>query len=96
MNDDAAVNRQRLRMALSEDQNRLFEVWARQKAGEIDRNEAANRLGMTVDEYEAGKKRLVRTLQRLLKNFGLEPGDLTSADTPDLKVVGGRGQEKDK
>jgi DNA-directed RNA polymerase specialized sigma24 family protein len=92
--DRAAAMRRVLLANLSREDHRFLTTWIPQHHKEIDRDEAANRLGMTVEEYEAAKKRMKTVLARVLKELGLKPSDLWSPEKDVRKIAQGARKEK--
>ena len=62
--------------SLTQDERQLFELWLRQRAGELDAHAAARSLGLDVPAYEAAKKRLRRRCRAVLEALELDPQDL--------------------
>jgi len=86
-NTDAARRRVRLLVGLPEDLQRVFWVWVEQCDRRINRDEAAVRLGMTVEEYEAAKKRVRRAIEREMELLGYKTRDLLSSDPGFMRLV---------
>lgn len=78
----AAAAQQRLREAMSADDRRFFDIWVRQKACEISRSTAISRLGCTMAQYEAAKKRLKLRLPKLAEELGMSGEELWTEDAP--------------
>lgn len=77
-NAQATLRRDQLLAALSSDTRTAFEVWVQQNAGYIDRAEAAARLGSSIEQFEAAKKRVRREVESVMERLGLAPNDLLS------------------
>jgi RNA polymerase sigma factor (sigma-70 family) len=84
---DAARRRDRLLLGLPEDLQSVFWVWVEQHDRGIDRDEAADRLGMTVEEYEAAKKRVRRAIEKEMEGLGYETEDLLSSGAGFMRLV---------
>ena len=94
-NAEATRRRAELVRAIPEDQRLVFWVWVEQNAGEISRQEAADKLGMTLSEYEASKKRVRRSLEKAMQSLGFQPADLFSTDFQHVPVAAkGRRPER--
>ncbi|MBX2802650.1 MAG: hypothetical protein KTR31_33530 [Myxococcales bacterium] len=79
--EEVAHNQQRLLDALDADERRLFAAWALQKhlpQGQMTAERAAETLGITVAEFNNGKRRLAATVRRLADEWGLQPRDFFS------------------
>ncbi len=75
---------QRLLDALTEDERRVFALWALQRhlpRGRLGARDAAERLGITVSEWENAKRRLKTRIHRLLDAWGLSPHDFFSLES---------------
>jgi DNA-directed RNA polymerase specialized sigma24 family protein len=92
----AAMRRRALVARLSPEDRRFLRVWASQHGREIDRDEGANCLGMSITEYEAAKKRMKTVLARMLKELGLEPSELWSSEKHVKKIAHGTRKENNE
>lgn len=90
---DAARRRARLLVGLPEDLQRIFLVWVEQWDRRIDRDEAAVRLGMTVEEYEAAKKRVRRAIEKEMERLGYKIEDLLSTGAGLMRLVAKESRE---
>lgn len=91
---DAARRRARLLIGLPEELQRVFWVWVEQYEGRINRDEAAVCLDITVEEYEAAKKRVRRAIEKEMERLGYRTEDLLSAGTGFMRLVSkGRRRE---
>lgn len=77
-NAQASLRRDQLLAELPRDIRTVFEVWAEQRARVIDREVAAERLGYSIAEYEAAKKRVEREVLRTMDRLGLRLEDVRS------------------
>lgn len=96
MNAQARACRDRLVAELPPDLRTVLEVWAEQRARLVARDVAAERLGCSISEYEAAKKRVRREVEGAMQRLGLRVEDLWSA-VP--RVSGGhsaRGHERER
>ncbi len=73
---EARDNRHQLLALLDPGERRLFAVWLQQRDGVYRGSEAADQLGMTHRQYEAGKKRLRRRCAAILEELSLTPAEL--------------------
>jgi RNA polymerase sigma factor (sigma-70 family) len=78
INAQAKMRRDQIVSQLSQANRIVFEVWAQQNAGYIDRTEAASRLGMTIEQYEAAKKRVETAVENAMKRLRFQKEDLWS------------------
>lgn len=77
-NARAKVSRDRVLAMLTERARAVFEVWVQTHAGHFNRAEASQRLGCSIDEFEAAKKRVRRELEDVMKRLDLTTHDLMS------------------
>ncbi|MEQ8719633.1 MAG: sigma factor [Sandaracinaceae bacterium] len=78
----AAAARWRLRDAMETDDRRFFDTWVQQHACEISRSTAISRLGCTMAQYEAAKKRLKLRIAKLLDELDMSVEELLTSDAP--------------
>jgi DNA-directed RNA polymerase specialized sigma24 family protein len=94
-NARAAQRRDDLLDELSDADRLFFEVWALQRSREIDRDEAANFLGLTMEQYEAAKLRCRTAVKRAAKRVNLRPEELYSIRPRAAgSAHGGHGEEE--
>lgn len=79
----AAAQQQRLLDALTEEERRVFALWALQRhlpRGRLGAADAAARLGVTTAEWENAKRRLRTKIAQLLDDWKLSPRDFFSLE----------------
>lgn len=91
--EQAARNRQRLLASLAPEEREFYRTWTQQHARLIDRATAAARLGLSIEAYEAGKKRLDTRLHKALMQLGLRLEDLSSATRPTILAAASGSEE---
>lgn len=80
---------------LSDTDRLFFEIWALQRAREIDRDEASGYLGVTMEQYEAAKSRCRTAVKRAAKRLKLCPEELYSIRPKAAgSAHGGHGEEE--
>lgn len=74
--EEARAHRLQLLSLLEPEERAVFGAWIKQRAGTQQATAAASSLGMTVQAFEAAKKRLRRRCQAILGELGIEACDL--------------------
>jgi len=92
---DAARRRDRLLLDLPEDLQSVFWAWVEQYDRGINRDEAADRLGLTVEKYEAAKKRVRRAIEREMECLGYKREDLLSSGAGFMRLVAKGSRRED-
>ena len=93
---EAGKRRQELILELPDDLRTVFWVWVEQQQRRISREEAADQLGRSVDEFEAAKKRVRRAMEIAMEHLGYGPEDLRSPDTQYANLDRTRRRESEK
>lgn len=96
INAQAKLRRDQILARLRPDTRIVFETWAEQHAGHFNRSEAAARLGYSLEEFEAAKKRVRREVENAMEALALTVDDIRSQlpMVANSKPTQARGEEE--